>query len=71
MPGVEFSVRFKNNDDEKVVHVISVFSDKDEEKVKSKNRKRIQALNEKIREEDKANGVYIELKDMNLELHLA
>lgn len=42
-----------------------------EEKVKSKNRRRIQALNEKIREEDKANGVYIELKDMNLELHLA
>ena len=35
MPGVEFSVRFKNNDEEKVVHVISVFSDKDEEKVKS------------------------------------
>ena len=35
LPGVEFSVRFKNNDEEKVVHVISVFSDKDEEKVKS------------------------------------
>ena len=42
-----------------------------EEKVKSKNRKRIQALNEKIREEDKANGVYIELNEMEYKLDLA
>lgn len=36
LPGVEFSVRFKNEDlDEKVIHVIAIFSDENNEKVKN------------------------------------
>lgn len=36
LPGVEFSVRFKNESlDEKVIHVIAIFSDENDEKVKN------------------------------------
>ena len=36
LPGVEFSVRFKNeSSDEKVIHVIAIFSDENDEKVKN------------------------------------
>lgn len=48
LPGVEFSVRFKNNDDEKDVHVISVFSDIDEQKVK-----RIESILNETRPDEK------------------
>lgn len=35
LPGVEFSVRFNTENDEKVIHVVSIFSDENEEKVKN------------------------------------
>ena len=59
LPGVEFSVRFKNNDDEKVVHVISVFSDKDEKKVK-----RIESILNETRPDEK--GSYTEERFIEL-----
>lgn len=33
LPGVEFSVCFKNNDNESIVHVVAIFSDEDDKKV--------------------------------------
>lgn len=35
LPGVEFSVRFDNGNEEKVIHVVSIFSDENEERVKN------------------------------------
>jgi len=59
LPGVEFSVRFKTSDDEKVVHVVSVFSDKDDTKVKS-----IESILNEFHPDEK--GSYIEERFIEL-----
>ena len=34
LPGIEFSVCFENNGEESVIHIVAIFSDDDDEKVK-------------------------------------
>lgn len=35
LPGIEFSINFKNDEDNKVIHVIAIFSDKNDDKIKN------------------------------------